>query len=243
MGKDHKIRSLSKLMSYILRHRPDEFGLVLDEEGFIPLKELHKAITEEEGWSYVRMADIKQAVYASDRERFRMDEKRIRASYGHSSPVKIQYEPSVPPKVLYHGTRRKAYPSILRNGLSPMVRQYVHLTTSRELALRIGCRRDPAPVLLTINSRRANEEGITFYLANELIYLVEALPVEYFTGPPLPQEKKEKKVEKKQEEELEIPEYMLFARGLHPHKELKGKSKKGPSWKDEHRKYRRQKNR
>lgn len=227
-------------MSYILRHRPDEFGLVLDEEGFVRLKELHQAIIEEDGWPYVRMGDIQQAVCMGDRERFEIDGKRIRASYGHSLPLKIEYESSVPPKTLYHGTRRKAYPSILRHGLKPMGRQYVHLTTSEELAIRIGHRRDPSPVLLTIDARKAHQEGIGFYLANELIYLVESLPVEYLAGPPLPKEKKDKEPKKKQKEEPEISEYVLYARGLHPHKDRKGKKKRGASWKIGATKHRRQ---
>jgi len=240
VGHISKTKGLSKLMSYILRHRPDEFGLVLDEEGFISLKELHKAINEEEGWSYVRMADIQQAVYAMDRERFEIDEKRIRAGYGHSSPEIIRYECSVPPKTLYHGTRRKAYPSILRHGLRPMGRQYVHLTTSEELALRIGRRRDPNPVLLRIGALRAHQEGVVFYRANELIFLVENLPVGHFSGPSLPKEKKDGEVKKKQVEETEISEYVMFAQGLHPHKDNKGKKRKGASWKDEAGKYRSQ---
>ena len=242
MSQSQKTKGLSKLMTYILRHRPDEFGLVLDQDGFVPIKELIQAIHEEEGWSYVRMVDIMYVVNASDRERFQIDEKRIRACYGHSLPTKIQYEPSIPPKILYHGTRRKAYPNILNHGLRPMGRQYVHLTTSEDLALRIGRRRDPNPVLLTIDAQKAHKEGILFYSANELIYLVETLPVQYFTGPPLPDDKKavETKKKKKQEEELEIPEYVLFARGLHPHKGQKKRKSKETSWKNETRKYRRQ---
>jgi len=238
----HKVKKLSKLMSYILRHRPDEFGLVLDGDGFIPLKELHKAITEEEGWSYVRMTDIQEVIFSVDRERFEVEEKLIRASYGHSIPERIKYEPCVPPKTLYHGTRRKAYPSILRHGLRPMGREYIHLATSEALALRIGRRRDPNPVMLLIHAGRAHQEGIVLYRANELIFLVEDLPVEYFTGPTLPKER-DQKVKKKEEEEVDVPEDVLFARGLHPHKDWKGKRKKGTPWKDEAGKYQRQRNR
>ncbi|MDY7032860.1 MAG: hypothetical protein SVY10_13250, partial [Thermodesulfobacteriota bacterium] len=38
----------------------------------------------------------------------------------------------------------------------------------------------------------------------------------------------------------EIPEYVLFARGLHPHKGQKKRKSKEISWKNETRKYRRQ---
>ena len=232
-------------MTYILRHRPDEFGLVLDQDGFVPVKELLQAIHEEEGWSFVRMADIMYVVNASDRERFQMDEKRIRASYGHSLSTKIQYEPSVPPKILYHGTRRKAYPTILNHGLKPMGRQYVHLAVSEDLALRIGKRRDPKPVLLTVKSLEAHRDGIVFYRANELIFLVEALPVQYMTGPPLPDDThvQETKKKKPQKEEPEIPEHVLFAERLHPHKGRTKKKGNDPSRKEEARKYRRSRKR
>ena len=71
--------SNSVLMAYILRHRPDEFGLVLDEDGFISLKELLQAIGEEEGWSYVRRSHITEVAYTSDRERFEIQDEKIRA--------------------------------------------------------------------------------------------------------------------------------------------------------------------
>ncbi|MDY6855252.1 MAG: RNA 2'-phosphotransferase [Thermodesulfobacteriota bacterium] len=237
MGQDHRTKNLRKLMSYILRHRPDEFGLVLDEEGFISIKELHRAIIEEEGWSYVRAGDILHVVHTSDKERFQINGKRIRAAYGHSFPMNIKYEPCVPPKILYHGTRLKTYPSILQNGLRPMGRQYVHLTTLQELALRIGHRRTTEPILLTINSKRANEEGIVFFRANELIYLVEALPVAYINVPPLPKRSKKKEVKKKKETEPEVLEHILFATRLHPHKHSKENKRKRVSNKKEWRKH------
>lgn len=240
----HRVKNLSKLMSYILSHRPDEFGLVLDGDGFIPLKELHKAIIEEEGWSNVRKRDIQEVLFSGDREKFEVEGKLIRATKNHSIPEKITYEPCVPPKTLYHGTRRKAYPSILRHGLRPMKGQYVYLTISEALAHRIGRRRDPNPVMLVIHAKKAHQEGIVFYGTYELIFLVEDLPVEYFTGPPLPMERAQK-VQKKEEKDVEVnvPEDVLFARGLHPHKDWKGKKTKGTSWKNETRKYRRQQNR
>jgi hypothetical protein len=58
MGKAKSPQSLAKLITYILGRRPDEFGLVTDTEGFVKIKELLKAITEEAGWKYVRRSDL-----------------------------------------------------------------------------------------------------------------------------------------------------------------------------------------
>jgi len=179
------LKSLSKLMSYILRHHPDEFGLVLDQEGFVSLKELHQAIIEEKDWSFVRISHIKDIVNFSDKKRFETKGDKIRASYGHSLAVQLDYQSVIPPKFLYHATTRKAYPHILEKGLLPMGRQYVHLTMDKELSLRIGKRRDSKPVLLEIQAKRAYEAGIEFYCPNELIYLVKTIPPQYISGPPL----------------------------------------------------------
>lgn len=229
---------LSKLMSYILRHRPDEFGLILDEEGFVKLKELHKAIVEEKGWSFVRMRYIEEVVNTCDKQRFEIREGKIRAHYGHSVPIKITYEPSEPPKILYHGTRRKTYPIILSKGLRSMGRQYVHLTTSQELALRIGRRRDQDPILLEIQAKRAFNDGTTFYRANELIYLAEHIPREYIVGPSLKKLKIEGPRQKKQkrEEVVELPGSFFPDLAKGPY--LGPQKIKGKGWKKAAKKYR-----
>jgi putative RNA 2'-phosphotransferase len=247
MSHRHAVTALSKLMVYILRHRPDEFGLVLDEDGFISLKELLQAIAEEEGWSYVRRSHIMEVASTSDRERFEIQDEKIRATYGHSLPHRIHYEPVLPPTILYHGTRRRAYPHILQRGLDPMGRSYVHLTTAPELAMRIGRRRDPQPVLLEILARRASEDGIIFYLANPLIYLADHIPSSYINGPPiskvLPEQKRPaKRTPEKREESLhprELPGSILLNVRMEPlHKKARGRTWKEGSRKHRHRKRR-----
>ena len=243
MSHRYAVTALSKLMTYILRHRPDEFGLVLDEDGFISLKELLQAITEEEEWSYVRRSHITEVAYTSERERFEIQDEKIRATYGHSLPHRIPYEPVKPPSILYHGTRSRAYPHILQRGLDPMGRQYVHLATSPELAMRIGKRRDPQPVLLEIQALRASEEGVSFYQANPLIYLADHIPPSYINGPPIskvlpehkrPQTKPPHKEEKPPREQ-ELPGSVLLNLRMEPvHK--KGKER---TWKDRSRRHRR----
>ncbi len=49
-------RPFSKLLSYVLGRRPYEFGLVLDENGFVSMQILLKAIGEEKDWKFIREA-------------------------------------------------------------------------------------------------------------------------------------------------------------------------------------------
>jgi putative RNA 2'-phosphotransferase len=227
-------------LSYILRHRPDEYGLVLDPEGYVPIKELIQALHEEEGWSFVRQDHLQEIALTSDRARFEIDGGRIRASYGHSLSISIHYERAEPPKILYHGTRRRAYPVILEQGLEPMGRQYVHLATTKELALRIGRRRDLDPVLLEIQALKAHQEGISFYRANELIFLTESLPPPYLSGPPLSKVKIERPA-KERGKELPASPFAAPDLGLQPFLPPSRKKEKLPDWKRETRRWRRRK--
>ena len=224
MSHRHQVVALSKLIAYIVQHRPDEFGLALDEEGFVSLKELQQAITEEEGWSYVRRSHIIEAIYASDRERFELKDDRIRDALF----TPIPYEPVSPPKILYQGTKRRAYPHILQQGLAPQGRTYCLLATSPELARRIGRRRDSDPILVEIQAQRAFENGIIFYQANPLIYLVNYIPPSYIMGPPLLPEQKpssQKPPEKRMpEHERDLPGTILLNLRMEPlYKEENGK--------------------
>ncbi|MEW5723453.1 MAG: RNA 2'-phosphotransferase [Thermodesulfobacteriota bacterium] len=182
--------SLARFLLYVLGHRPDEFGLVADEEGFVPLKELLQALGEEEGWRYVREGHLLDLLREPDRSRLEVREKLIRAAPGAGKLERGPFRPAVPPKVLYHAARRKAYPAILERGLVPAgERPFVPLFVDREMALRVGRRRDPEPVLLTVLAARASERGIVFHRPLELIYLVGSLTPDLFTGPPLPPER------------------------------------------------------
>ncbi|MDH7499734.1 MAG: RNA 2'-phosphotransferase [candidate division NC10 bacterium] len=231
---------LSKLLSYILRHRPDEYGLVLDPEGYVSVKELIQALHEEKDWSFVRADHLQEIALTSDRARFEMEEGRIRATYGHTLPIKIEYQQAEPPKVLYHGTRRRAYPVILAHGLRPMGRQYVHLTTHQELALRIGKRRDPDPVLLEVHALRAHQDGIPFYRANELIFLVASLPPHYLSGPPLSKVKIERPM-KEEKKEFAASPFSVADLGLQPFlpPPSRRRQDKLPDWKRQTRRWRR----
>ena len=166
---------LSKLMSLILRHEPDKFGVVLDAEGYTPLAELLDALRR--GHPDVTEADVREVVATVEplKQRFSIVDDEIRANYGHSLDGKIHHVPGVPPDVLFHGTAEKAVEAILLTGLRPMGRQYVHLTVDRALALKVGGRHG-RPRLIQVDARGAHAEGVVFYPANRSFWLADAVP-------------------------------------------------------------------
>jgi putative RNA 2'-phosphotransferase len=203
MGRQKDPRQLEKLILYILARRPDEFGLVPDDQGFLRLKDLLKAISEEPGWGYVRKSHIQEVLLTSCEKSFVLENDKIRAVF--RDRILNPDEEIIPPKLLYHCVRRRAYPVVCRRGVIPLGQPRVLLATTEKLAQRIGRRRDPAPVLLTIQAKRAFEAGVKFSKQGEFIYMTDHVPVGYFTGPPLPKEKK-KEDSKPKKESVAIPE-------------------------------------
>lgn len=90
-------------------------------------------------------------------------------------------EAQVPPAVLWHGTTDMTVSSILADGIRPMRRQYVHLTTDVDLAARVGARRGVARVL-NVEALRAHAEGVAFYRANESFWLADLVPARFVSS-------------------------------------------------------------
>lgn len=169
--------SLSKFMTKLLRHTPEQYGLILDpEDGSCLLEELLEVITAAANWSGITEADIRQTVEGSEKQRFAIEGERIKARYGHSH-TKVDYKPGLPPYVLYHGTHEHALSAILSEGLKPMGRQYVHLSEGQQFASLAGRRRGKL-VLLTIDTVKAAASGVTFYYAGNEVWLAEPVPAD-----------------------------------------------------------------
>ena len=129
-----KMQERSKYLSYILRHKPEEVKSKLDEYGWLPVKDLleNSDFTEEE---------LRDIVQEDTRYEFSGDMSMIRAFHGHSvKGIKYQNEVTEP-IILYHGTSVENYDKIIKSGMIlPMSRAQVHLSASKDDALRIAKR-------------------------------------------------------------------------------------------------------
>jgi len=174
--------NLSKIISYALRHKPDKYNLILDGEGWVLTSELLTSIkTKHPNLVWATSESIADIIDLSDKSRFELSEYSIRALYGHSIPEKIIKTPETPPYYLYHGTTENVIDIIMKNGLQPMRRQYVHLSVDIDTAVIVGKRRTRKPIILKINTKEANRSNIKFYKGNDSIWLSEAIPSEFIT--------------------------------------------------------------
>lgn len=170
-----KYISLSKEVSYALRHSPEKFGLVFDENGWVNVDKLLEALRQDKKWTSIELDDLVNMIEVSDKKRHEIVGNRIRALYGHSTASQIKKEIAEPPEYLYHGTARRFIELIKENGLLSQERQYVHLSVDEETAFEVGKRRDEKPVILRIRAKLAFMNGVSFYKGNEKVWLSDSI--------------------------------------------------------------------
>lgn len=173
---------ISKFLSLVLRHKPEAIGLTLDEQGWADIDELvDKANRSDQGITLTRSL-LQDVVDSSDKKRFTVSEngQKIRAAQGHSVDIDLQLKPVEPPEFLYHGTATRFLDSILKEGLKPQQRQHVHLSKDVETATAVG-QRYGKPVILTIKALLMHEQGFSFYLSENGVWLTDAVPKAYIT--------------------------------------------------------------
>ena len=174
--------SLSKAMSKALRHRPERLGLTLAADGSVELQALIEALNSRGGWPRtLTEADIMHVVEHGSKERFAVEGERIRARYGHSIPLAAPYKVGEPPALLFHGTTRERVAPIMEEGLLPMGRRVVHLSTDVKTAVQVGRRHGHEVVVFRVDARRAWDEGVPFYRGNENTWLADSIPPAYLS--------------------------------------------------------------
>jgi putative RNA 2'-phosphotransferase len=143
---------LSKFISLILRHKPEEIGITLDDFGWAKVEDLINGINN--SGRKIDKDVLEEIVRTDNKQRYSFNENKtlIRANQGHSVPVTIEFKELEPPSTLYHGTATKAIEGIKQQGIKSMSRLYVHLSKDFETAKQVGERHGKCVVLI-INAK------------------------------------------------------------------------------------------
>ena len=139
----------------------------------------------------ITRADIKYIVdyQKIDKNRYTLFEKDryIKCNYGHSFIIERNLKFVTPPDILYHGTSESVLQNIVEQGLLPLKRRYVYLTSEKSKAMEYAEKKNFSPqhrgykhpILLIIDAKKAYEDGINFYNDFEHIYSTDNIPWKY----------------------------------------------------------------
>ena len=182
------LTKVSKFLSLILRHKPEEAGIELDKYGWADVEKLIDGVSAR--YPEFTFADLEEIVRTDDKQRYSFtdDRTQIRANQGHSIPVDLGLEPIEPPEFLYHGTGMKYKDDIWKDGLIAKSRQYVHLSLDYETALAVG-KRHGEPVIFVVDSGEMHRYGYEFYRSENGVWLTERVPREFLRNCAWPSKK------------------------------------------------------
>lgn len=182
MNHSKNVRQLEKFLFYVLGKRPDEFGLLLDSEGYVKIRELVMAVSEENGYRYVRDIHIKEILLTADNSVLEIFDDRIRAVDRKG----LQKFDNKIPRLLYYAVKTKAYQHTMEKGIYPdHGNMHVLLSSDQNMAVRIGKRRDNNPVTITVPTSVAAKEGVDLDRKGESLYISGYIPPSCISGPPV----------------------------------------------------------
>ncbi len=176
--KNNSNIKLGKFLSFILRHKPDTIGIKLDNHGWANVSELIEKLNQ--SGKKIDLDTLKRIVETDNKQRFAFnsDFDKIRANQGHSIKIDLDYLPQQPPEFLYHGTAERFVKSILETGIEKKNRHHVHLSYDTETALKVG-QRHGKPFIFKVLAQEMFNEGYTFYLSDNSVWLTDEVPVKY----------------------------------------------------------------
>lgn len=172
------LKHISKFLSLVLRHKPEEIGINMDANGWVNVDELIEKCNARE--QKLDFETLEEVVITNDKQRFAFNDEytMIRANQGHTVNVDLQFEPKKPLEYLYHGTVAKFIDEIKANGLKKMQRLHVHLSKDLDTAVKVGSRRGK-PIILKIQAAKMHNDGLPFYLSQNGVWLCDEVPAKY----------------------------------------------------------------
>jgi len=170
----------SKFVSFVLRHSAEKLGLDIDSQGWVSVEGLLR-LCHKSKYTNVTMEVLEQIVAQDQKHRYNFNEDRtkIRANQGHSMEcVKINFDKTVPPQVLFHGTSCDSLQAIHEHGISKMKRHHVHLSETLETAQTVGLRHGKLAVLV-LDTSQMWADGIEFLRSDNNVWLVDHVDPKY----------------------------------------------------------------
>lgn len=178
MTNDKQLIRISKFLSLVLRHQPEKIGIELDQNGWTDVGELLEKANNH-GIKFDKET-LNHIVETNAKKRFAFNDTfdKIRASQGHSLEIELGYISQKPPEILYHGTSEKSVQSILGTGIEKRSRQYVHLSSDVETAVKVG-QRHGKPFVFKVLAEQMYNDNFQFFISDNGVWLTDNVPTKY----------------------------------------------------------------
>ena len=175
---DDREERLGRFISGALRHFPEDVGLEMNQQGWVDLDTLCNIMENRYRWA---TEERLIALIESDiKRRYEAEGSRIRARYGHSVNVDLDY-PGNEFAYLYYGVSLEEVDMLLENGIAPIRQRYVHLSTSYRKANEAASVHTENPVVIEVDAEMAQQDGLFFMTVNDDIALTDEVPPQYLS--------------------------------------------------------------
>ncbi len=142
---------ISTSFCWLLRHGAIKAGVDIDIDGYVRIQDLIDWYNTQNPEAQISEATVYSVVNLDEKDRYVIFGDSIRCVQGHSIPGIAHDNPITEwTGEVYHGTAQRFLKSILRYGLLPVSRNFVHFSKDYDTALEVGARHGK-PVVLRID--------------------------------------------------------------------------------------------
>lgn len=186
---EQELEQVGRTMAGVLRHFPEKFGLEMDDQGFVNLRDFVNALkNQSKRYHWLRPHHIIAIIETDPKGRYQISNDLIRATYGHSLDLNLRLPTDNIPDLLYYPTTPEEADILLETGLKPSDRKMVHLSRTYNDALSAGMVRTGTPVILEIDAKKAIGLGIVIGQAGRTVFLSPEIPSECIRKAEQPEE-------------------------------------------------------
>ncbi len=199
--RENEIEGVGRILAGMLRHFPENYGVRLDDHGWIKIYNIIPVIrAQKRNFWWLTPFHVEALVVTDPKGRYQINkDKEIRASYGHTIPVKMDDLPTDGvPGDLYYQTTDEELEFIRETGISPSDKSWIHLSLTARQAYVSGLFHIDSPAVVEIDVMGLIDSGRPVYRATDDVFLVNEIPPEFV------KDKIEEKFELTEEEEMDI---------------------------------------
>lgn len=177
---DMEVEMIGRTMAGVLRHFPERYGLEMDPNGFVDLRDFLTALqVRNRRLRFLKPHHVIGLIETDPKGRYQFRDGRIRATYGHTLDIDLDLPTENIPDTLFFPTKEEELPLVMEMGLKPQDRKMVHLSRTFEAALEAGRVHTENPVILEVDVKAARLEGTVVMKAGKTVYLAREIAPEF----------------------------------------------------------------